>query len=587
MPALRSTLRMAPREVLTTRDADGSVILRSPQPLTVDVERVTDWLRLGAERHPDRTLLAERDGDHWRTVSYAQALDTARRIGQALLDRQLSVERPVAVLSENSIEHALLMLGAMWVGVPVMPISPAYSLASTDHAKLRAIVSLTTPGMVYAHDAARHAPALRAIGMEATPYDALIASDPTHAVDAAHRATDADTIAKILFTSGSTGTPKAVINTHRMLVANQAQCAQVWPFLEDRPPVLMDWLPWNHTFGGNFNFNLVLRNGGSLYIDEGKPVPGLIEKTVRNLRDVPVTAYFNVPRAFDLILPYLERDAELRRHFFKHCDFVIYAGASLPQNLWERFEALAWQERDGDLALVSSWGSTETAPMCTAVHFPIAGAGIVGLPVPGVEMKLIPCEGKLEARLKGPNITPGYFRQPEATATAFDADGYYRIGDAMKFMDADHPELGLVFDGRVAEDFKLRTGTWVHVGTLRVKLIAALNPWVQDAVITGHDRDEVGALLFLNPNAAGSVDRATLRVAIETGLKAFNAQPGASSSTRVTRVSIEAEPARVDLGEITDKGYINQRAVLTQRAGTVEAIHAGTPGPHIVHTSGG
>ena len=583
MPALRSSLRMAPPEVLVERRADGTVIQRSPQRLEMDVERVTDWLRLGAARHPDRILFAERCGETWRSVSYAQALDTSRRIGQALLDRGLSDMHPMAVLSENSIEHGLLALGAMWVGVPIMPISPAYSLSSSDHAKLRSIVSLTTPGLVFASGAERFSKALAAIDMAATPFDELTATMPRPDVDEAHTQTSGDTIGKILFTSGSTGTPKAVINTHKMMVANQAQSALVWPFLADKPPVLLDWLPWNHTFGGNFNFNLVLRHGGSLYIDDGKPVPGLIEKTVRNLKEVPVTAYFNVPRAFDLLLPHLELDADLRRHFFKHCDFVIYAAAALPQNLWERFETLAWQERDGDLALVSSWGSTETAPLCSAVHFPITTAGIVGLPVPGVELKLAPSGNKLEARVRGPNIMPGYFRQPEATAAAFDKDGYYCIGDAMKFVDDARPELGLVFDGRVAEDFKLQTGTWVHVGALRVKLITALNPWVQDAVITGHDRDEVGALLFLNQVTTAGLGVEQLREAVSKALGALNAQPDASSSTRVTRVSIEAEPPRVDIGEITDKGYINQRAVLTHRLHTVEALYGNGSSGHIVH----
>ncbi|MGH8722500.1 MAG: AMP-binding protein, partial [Burkholderiales bacterium] len=369
----------------------------------------------------------------------------------------------------------------MHVGVPVAPISPAYSLLSKDFAKLKQIFELLRPGLVFAADAEKFAPALAAVGATSTPVSKLLETNPGSTLEVAFSRLTPDTVAKILFTSGSTGAPKGVINTHRMLCANQQMLAQVWPFLEDREQTLVDWLPWNHTFGGNFCFNLTLRNGGTLYIDGGKPAPGLIETTARNLKEVSPTLYFNVPRGFDLLLPFLEKDAGLRKSFFRDLDMLFYAAAALPQNLWERLEAMAVAEKGGELAMISSWGSTETAPSAAAVHYHIERAGVIGLPNPGCELKLVPAAGKLEVRVRGPHVTPGYFRRPDLTAAAFDDEGFYRIGDAMKFADPAAPEKGLVFDGRVAEDFKLSSGTWVHVGAVRMKLIAAGNPLIQDA----------------------------------------------------------------------------------------------------------
>ena len=576
MPLLHSRLNFAPAEVDVETRADGSLVLRSPQRLHETARHVSDWLRRWAAEAPERCFLAERQGtgqgDGWRRLSYAQTLEAAQRIGQALLDRGLDAGRPVAVLSDNSIDHALLALGAMHAGVPIMPISPAYSLNSTDFGKLRQIVALTTPGLVHADPQPRYARALQAIGMASTPVSELLGATPGPAIERAHAAIGPDSVAKVLFTSGSTGAPKAVVNTQRMMTCNQQQSLQVWPFLGERPPVVVDWLPWNHTFGGNYNFNMVLSNGGTLYIDAGKPAPGLFDTTLRNLAEVAPTMYFNVPRGFDLLLPHLERDAALCRHFFSRCEFVFYAGAALPQNLWQRFERLALAQRGADLALVSAWGATETAPLCAAVHFAVERAGVVGLPVPGCEIKLVPSAGKFEARLRGPNVTPGYFRQPELTAQAFDDEGFYRIGDAMKLVDAAEPRRGLAFDGRVAEDFKLRTGTWVHVGALRLRLIAALDPWVQDAVITGHDDDEVGALLFASASAA-ALPAAELRARLAEALQRFDSAPGTASSTRVARVLLLDAPPRADLGEITDKGYVNQRAVLDARRDDVARLH--------------
>ena len=370
-----------------------------------------------------------------------------------------------------------------------------------------------------------------------------------------------------------------------MLCANQQMLAQGWPFVEERPPVIVDWLPWNHTFGANHNFNMVLRNGGTLYVDAGKPAPGLIETTARNLKEIAPTMYFNVPRGFDLLLPFLESDADLRRNFFSRLDVAFYAGAALPQNLWERLARLAAAENASGLAMLSAWGSTETAPLATQVHFAIDRAGVIGLPVAGCEVKLVPSGGKLEARVRGPNVTPGYYRRDDFTREAFDEEGFYKIGDALRLADPADPAKGLVFDGRVAEDFKLATGTWVHVGAVRVRLIAAGDPLIQDIVLTGHDRDEVGALVFLNPAAAKDLGPDAIRAQIAGALRTLAAEPG-GSSTYPTRALVMTEPPSIDADEITDKGYINQRAVLERRAALVEKLDATPPPPEVIRAEG-
>ncbi|MBT2321919.1 feruloyl-CoA synthase [Variovorax paradoxus] len=573
MPTMTSGLRLARAAVAVEQRPDGAKILCSPTPLKPHARTVSDWLARWAEEAPDRVFLAERRGGEWHKLLYADAADQVLRLSEGLLCRGLGPEAPLMILSDNGIEHALLALAAMHVGIPVAPISPAYSVLSQDHAKLRQIAALLRPGAVYACDPARYAKALQAIGRRSLSFAELVttATGPSAAI--ANAAVTPDTVAKILFTSGSTGSPKGVINTQRMLTANQQQSLQVWPFLQDAPPTVVDWLPWNHTFGGNYNFHLVLSNGGTMYIDGGKPVPTLFEESVRNLREIAPTVYFNVPRGFDLLLPQLEQDRALRRHLFSRCRFFFYAGAALPQNAWDRFQRVAREETGADVALVSAWGATETAPLCLAVHFPIDRAGVVGLPVPGCELKLVPSAGKLEARVRGPNISPGYYGSPELTRSAFDDEGFYLIGDALRFLDPIRPERGLVFDGRVAEDFKLRTGTWVHVGALRVQLLAACDPIVQDAVLTGHDRDEIGALLFLHP-AAAAMPEVEVRAHVARGLSRLNASNETGSATRVARALIQVSAPRADAGEITDKGYINQRAVLTLRAVEVERLHA-------------
>ncbi len=577
---LHSDLRFAPAQVLTERRADGTILLRSPQKLGPHAHAVGEWLVQWAARAPSRVFLAERAGEAWRRLTYREALEAVRRIGQALLERGLDAARPVAILSDNSIDHALLALGAMHVGIPAVPISPAYSLMSKDFAKLKAIFRLVRPGLVYAADPAKFGPALAAVGASTTPVGELLGAVPDRRVDSAFAAIGPDTVAKILFTSGSTGEPKGVINTQRMLCANQQMLAQGWPFVEERPPVVVDWLPWNHTFGGNHNFNMVLSNGGTLYVDGGKPAPGLVETTVRNLKEISPTMYFNVPRGYDLLLPHLEADAALRASFFRDLDVLFYAAAALPQNLWERIERLAIAEKGGRLAMLSAWGSTETAPLATQVHFPMERAGVIGLPVAGCELKLVPAAGKLEARVRGANVTPGYYKRDELTRAAFDEEGFYRIGDAVKLADPADPAQGIVFDGRVAEDFKLSSGTWVHVGAVRVKLIAAGNPLIQDAVIAGHDRDAVGALVFLNPAAARDLPPGQLRARMAEALRTLAAEAGAGSSTHPTRLLVMTEPPSIDANEITDKGYVNQRAVLERRAALVERLYAG--GPEVV-----
>jgi feruloyl-CoA synthase len=589
-------------DIVAERRADGSIRLRSMTPLQETARCVGDWLEHWARQAPGRIFLGERSSADapWTTITYNDALRQVRSAGAWILARGMSPERPLVVLSDNSIEHALFALGAMHVGAPVASISPAYSLMSKDFDKLKSMIALLDPGAIYVSSLKPFAPALAAIkplhnaaivsgdaeSGDAISFRAIAGTPEIDAVARAFAAITPDTIAKFLFTSGSTGTPKAVINTQRMLTSSQQAKAQTWSFLDSAQGelVILDWLPWSHTFGANHNFNLVLRNGGTLYIDGGKPAPSLFATSLANLRSVMPTVYFNVPRGFDMLIAALREDEELRRRFFNEVKFAFYAGAALPQNLWDALEDLSVKTTGRAMPMVSAWGSTETSPLATDCHFQAERSGNIGVPIPGTELKLVPCGDKLEVRVRGPNVTPGYWKAPELTAKAFDEDGFYLIGDAVTFADPDRPECGLFFDGRVAEDFKLNSGTWVSVGTLRVAGIAALAPLAQDIVVTGHGGDQVRFLVFPNIAAcrahAGLADSAgvsevigseKVRASIAEGLAKLKAQ-GGGSSTFATRAVLLAEPASVDGGEITDKGYINQRAVLTRRAAAVALL---------------
>lgn len=600
-------LIFAPARVTLTERADGSRILECPEPLGPYPDKLGELLHKWAEHDPSRVFLAERegDGDGWRALDYVTTLAQVESIAQSLLDHGLSEERPLLILSGNSIDTALLQLAAMHVGVPVALVSPAYSLLSKDYDKVRYLHAQLEPGMVYAADMGPFGPAVDTIrndaqkvvsasgaGADLSMAD-LLAAAPGPQVAERFAAVGPDSVAKILFTSGSTGTsmPKAVINTQRMLCSNQQALAQVWPFLDREQPVVLDWLPWNHTFGANHNFNMVLRNGGSLYIDDGKPAPGAIEATVRNLREVSPTVYFNVPAGYQALLPYLEEDAALRRSFFGKLRVLFYAGAALPQSLWERLERVSEQALGYKVPLVTSWGSTETAPLATSVHYPLDRAGDIGLPIPGTVLKLVPNMGKLEIRVKGANVTPGYYKDEEKTREAFDEEGYYCIGDAVKLIDPERPEKGLAFDSRISENFKLTSGTWVHVGELRLKVISAVSPVAMDCVITGHDRDELGVLIFPSEKGCRSVAGAAgasltpaqlwsheeVRGRLLAGLAGHNrAYP--ASSTRIGRCLVLDTPPSMDIGEITDKGYINQLKALQHRAEAVERLYAGGEG---------
>lgn len=566
--------------------ADGGFVLRSPEVLAPYARCVPEWLERWSRETPEAVFLAEREGDGWRELTFGAVRHLVGAIAQALIDLDLPAGRPVVVLSDNSIDHALLSLACQYVGRPICSLSSAYSRQTIGHARVCGMLDQLEPALVFASDPNPYGAAIRAWGGEvpavfsrhadehphAIAFGDLARAAETSAVMAAFARIQPDDDAKYLLTSGSTATPKVVINTHRMLCANQQAIAQCWPFLEDERPIVLDWLPWSHTFGSNHNFNLVLRNGGSLYIDEGRPAPGLIEATVANLRTVRPTMYFNVPRGYDALLPYLEADAECARDVFSRLRTVFYAAAALPQSTWERLERVAARAGAEAVWLTSAWGSTETSPMATSVHWHLDGAGCIGLPAPGTSLKFVPNGAKLEMRVAGPSVFSGYRNAPDLTVQAFDEEGFYRIGDAGRLIDEARPERGVAFDGRVVEDFKLTTGTWVSVGTLRVRAVAALAPLALDVVVTGHDRDEVGLLVFPSPQAR-QLTAAALTDGIRGGLARLRDEGGASSRC-ATRALVLDQPPSLEAGEITDKGYINQRAVLERREADVAALYA-------------
>ncbi|KAA1010940.1 feruloyl-CoA synthase [Paraburkholderia panacisoli] len=589
---------------LRTRRQGDTWYLQACEALGEHPQRMTQRLESGAQHHPERWLAARRGGDgQWIGLSYASALQSARAIGQALLARGLSAERPVAILSGNDLDHLQLALGAMWAGIPYAAISPAYALASGDYGKLRHTIDMLTPGLVFASCYDTFAKAIAAVvpadveivtatlpheppsARRVTALSELLRTTPT-TVDAVHAAVSPDAIAKFLFTSGSTRLPKAVPTTHRMLCSNQQMLLETFPGFAKEPPVLVDWLPWNHTFGGSHNVGIALYNGGTLYIDDGKPVNGKFGETLRNLREVAPTIYFNVPKGWEELTLALEQDAQLRETFFSRVKVYFFSGAGLSQAAWDRLERVTEKYCGERIRIMAGLGMTETSPSCLFTTGPIMRAGYVGLPAHGCEVKLAPVGDKLEARYRGPHVMPGYWRaNAEEHENAFDEEGYFRSGDALRFVDAARPELGLLFDGRIAEDFKLSSGTFVSVGPMRAGVISEGAPYVQDVVVAGMNRDDVGLLVFprlddcrrlaclpASASARQVIDAPAVRAHFAALLDRLN-RSATGGATTIARLRLMDVAPSLDLGEITDKGSINQRAVLTHRATLVEAMY--------------
>ncbi|MGE3247144.1 MAG: feruloyl-CoA synthase [Beijerinckiaceae bacterium] len=600
-------------QVEMEKRADGCLIVRNTAKVSAWPEKLTQRLDHWAQTAPDRLWLAERDASGgWRKLTYADARKQIRAIASALLTRNLSADRPIVILSGNSIDHALLGMAAMYAGIAYAPVSPAYSLVSSDHGKLKYIFDLLTPGMVFADDGAPYARAIaNAVpadaelvvarnapdGRPATTFASLLqTAENAAAVDAANAKVGPETIAKFLFTSGSTGMPKGVVNTQLMLCANMAMATDHFAFMRETPPVTLDWSPWNHTAGGNHDFNIFLYNGGTFYIDDGKPTPAGIEATIRNLRDVSPTWYFNVPKGYDAMLPYLHADKELAKTFVKDLRMFWYAGAGMAQHVWDGLDELAVSTTGERILVLTGLGSTETAPFAMGANETMVGQGNIGVPAQGCELKLVPADGKWEARFRGPHITPGYWRQPELTEKAFDEEGYYLIGDALRFVDPDDAGKGFYFDGRVAENFKLATGTWVATGPMRAGFIDHCAPYVQDAVLTGADCEYIGALVFPDVAACARLmgkESATMaeiaaspkvRAALQEKLASLAAN-STGSSTRIARAVILDSPPDIDRSEMTDKGSINQRAVLGNRDAAVKRLYT-DPAPEDIIIAG-
>ena len=597
----------APFATDVERRADGTLLLRPRAALGQYPARLTDTLEHWANTAPERVLIARRDaGGVWIEVSYRDVLARVQRIAAGLHARKLSAERPVLILSGNSIEHFMLGLAAMWAGVPYCPVSPAYSLVSQDLGRLRDVMGLLTPGLVAAFDTPAFERALASVpadaeivgdaavaGKAVTTLSALETASSSSLVEA-HQRVGPDSIGRFLLTSGSTGRPKAVITTHRMICSNALVLREALPFIVDEPPVLLDWLPWNHTFGGSHNIGLVLLNGGSLYIDDGKPLAATFAETLRNLREISPTVYFNVPKGFELLAHHLQEDARLRSNFFARLRANFFAGASLAQHTWDALDAASVRARGEKTPMLSGLGATETGPSVTFTTPAMGRSGVIGLPAAGNLVKLAPVEDKLEIRVRGPGVTPGYWREPQLSEAVFDEEGYYRMGDAVRLLDEHDPTRGLVFDGRLAEDFKLASGTWVSVGPLRADLIAALSPIAQDVVIAGLDRDHVAALIVPDLRACARhvqhegigysevAAHAEILGWIRARLQQHAARnPGATR--RVRRAALLPSSPSLDEGEITDKGSINQRAVLRRRTELVATLYADAP-PAIVIT---
>lgn len=596
---MKRTTNFLPHSVTRDIRADGSILLQSDIPLGPFVRRTGDWLNKWAVEAPDRVFLAERSGAGWRMVTYREALQQVRALAESLLARGLNTDTPIMILSGNGVDHGLLSLAGQYAGIPTVPVAEQYSLIHGAHGRLRHAVDLVRPAMAYTIDAAQYAEALALDcfdGIEivashahgrpgVTPFETLLQGDGGVRVDDAFEAVTPDTVVKILMTSGSTSSPKGVLTTQGMMCVNQTQLAGAMPVLRDRPPRIVDWLPWNHVFGGSHNFNMMLAGGGSLYIDDGKPVPGLFDRTLENLTLMTGTLSFNVPVGYGMLLKALKADDDLRRRFFADLDLIFYAGASLPQDIWQGFEAMAMDIKGEVPLITTSWGLTETAPAVMLQHEPIDRSGVVGVPLPGCTIKLLPdADMRCEVRVKGPNILPGYFEDAAKTAEAFDEEGFFITGDAMVFLDPDDANKGMKFDGRISEDFKLLTGTWVRAAQLRIDMLACLSPLASDLVITGADRDEIGVMIF--PNKAelkaegfatettdGALSDPLLLGEIHRRL-AGRAREISGSSTRVARAIVLADPPSMPDGEMTAKGNLNFRKVLTLRAGLLARLYA-------------
>jgi len=594
---MNRTRNFQPHSVDQTVRPDGTILLTSDHRLGPVAETTGDWLHRWAEETPDRVFIAERSGAGWREESYAGTLQKVRALAAALLGRGLNAETPILIMSGNGVDHGLLVLAAQYAGIPAVPVAEQYALIPGAHDRLRHVIEVVRPKLAYAVDAEEYGEAIalpELSGMEivasrpgsshSVSFDEFLKGDASVDIDAAHASVGPDTVVKILMTSGSTSHPKGVPTTHRMMCVNQTQMADAMPFLRERPPVIVDWLPWNHVFGGSHNFNMMLANGGSLYVDDGKPVKGKFGRTLENLSMVTGTLAFNVPVGFSMLLDALKGDESLRQRFFSELDLVFYAGASLPEDVWQGFEQMALEVTGSIPLMTSSWGLTETAPACLLQHEPVSHSGIVGVPLNDVTVKLIPDdEMRCEVRVKGPNIMAGYFEDPEKTAECFDEEGYFITGDAMRFVDAEDPNKGLRFDGRISEDFKLLTGTWVRAAGLRLELLACLAPLAADVVITGHDRGEIGVLVFPNKEALDSAGHAVrdadgalsgdgLATEVRRRL-AERAQIASGSSTRVGRALFMAEPASLGDGELTAKGSLNARKILSRRAQLLERLY--------------
>ena len=591
---MHRTERYRPHDVVREDRPDGTILLRSCAPLPEAATSTGAWLQQWAKRTPEQVFLAERSGEGWRSVTYAEALQKVRALAASLLGRGVGADAPLAILSGNSVDHGLISLAAQYVGIPAVPLAEQYSLIPDAHGRLVEAIEMVCPAMVFVSDATRFADALSLEALDgievvasvtgesgATALGNMLEQDSS-GVDAAHARVGPDTVAKILMTSGSTSTPKGVQTTHRMLCANQAQLAHALPFLGTHRPRIVDWLPWNHTFGGSHNFNLMLANGGSLYIDDGKPVKGLFDRTIQNLGLISGTMLFNVPVGYQMLLPALQSDADLRQTVFRDLDMIFYSGASLPQDIWDGLGTMA-AEIQGEVPLMtSSWGMTETAPACVLQTEPTVTSGVVGAPLAGVEVKLLPLDGELcELRVKGPNVMKQYLDAPAKTAEAFDEEDFLITGDAMSLIDPDDPNRGLRFEGRISDDFKLATGTWVRATALRAEILACLAPLAADIVLTGHDRREIGLLVFPNREAmaergysAGASGGVLLCPELDTEISCrLRGRATTGSSTKVTRALVLADPPSLATGEITAKGNLNYRKILQTRATLVTRLY--------------